>query len=130
MVEPHGGPRATSKELFNTSAQLMAAHGYIVFQPNYRGSDNMGFEFTDAITEDMGEGPGRDVMTGLTELKKRSYIDGTKIAITGWSYGGFMTTWLIGNHQGWRCAIAGAAITDWFDQYTQSDIGLSLIHIS
>lgn len=123
VVEPHGGPRATSKQLFNTSAQLMAAHGYIVFQPNYRGSDNMGFEFTDAITEDMGEGPGRDVMTGLTELKKRSYIDSTKIAVTGWSYGGFMTTWLIGNYQGWRCAIAGAAITDWFDQYTQSDIG-------
>ena len=113
VIEPHGGPRSTSKESFNTSTQLKAAHGYIVFQPNYRGSDNMGYRFSEAINGDAGEGPGRDVMKGLAELKKRSYIDSTRIAVTGWSYGGFMTTWLIGNYQGWKCAVAGAAVTDW-----------------
>lgn len=123
VVEPHGGPRSTSKEFFNTSVQLKAAHGYIVFQPNYRGSDNMGYRFSEAINGDAGEGPGRDVMSGLAELKKRSYIDSTKIAITGWSYGGFMTTWLIGNYQGWKCAVAGAAVTDLIAQYTQNDVG-------
>jgi dipeptidyl aminopeptidase/acylaminoacyl peptidase len=71
----------------------------------------------------MGEGPGRDVMQGIKELKKRPYIDGNNIAVTGWSYGGFMTTWLIGNYDGWKCAIAGAAVTDWFEQYTLSDFG-------
>ena len=123
VVEPHGGPRSTSKESFNPSTQLKAAHGYIVFQPNYRGSDNMGYRFSEAINGDAGEGPGRDVMKGLAELKKRNYIDSTKIAVTGWSYGGFMTTWLIGNYPGWKCAVAGAAVTDWFDQYAYSDVG-------
>ena len=124
VIEPHGGPRSTSKESFNTSTQLKAAHGYIVFQPNYRGTDNMGYSFSEAINCDAGEGPGRDVMKGLAELKKRSYIDTANIAVTGWSYGGFMTTWLIGNYQGWKCAIAGAAVTDWMAQYTQSDLGI------
>jgi dipeptidyl aminopeptidase/acylaminoacyl peptidase len=123
VLEPHGGPRSTSKELFNSSAQLKAAHGYIVFQPNYRGSDNMGYRFSEAINGDAGEGPGRDVMRGLAELKMRSYIDSTKIAVTGWSYGGFMTTWLIGNYPGWKCAVAGAAVTDWLAQYSQNDVG-------
>ncbi len=123
VVEPHGGPRSTSKESFNSSVQLKAASGYIVFQPNYRGSDNMGYRFSESINGDAGEGPGRDVMSGLAELKKRSYIDSTKIAVTGWSYGGFMTTWLIGNYQGWKCAIAGAAVTDWLAQHTQNDLG-------
>lgn len=123
VLEPHGGPRSTSKESFNISAQLKAAHGYIVFQPNYRGSDNMGYRFSEAINGDAGEGPGRDVMRGLAELKKRTYIDTNKIAVTGWSYGGFMTTWLIGNYQGWKCAVAGAAVTDWITQYTQNDLG-------
>jgi len=123
VVEPHGGPRSTSKESFNPSTQLKAAHGYIVFQPNYRGSDNMGYRFSEAINGDAGEGPGRDVMKGLAELKKRNYIDSTNIAVTGWSYGGFMTTWLIGNYPGWKCAVAGAAVTDWFDQYAYSDVG-------
>ncbi|EOZ96630.1 tolB protein precursor [Indibacter alkaliphilus LW1] len=123
VVEPHGGPRSASKETFNVSAQLKAAQGYIVFQPNYRGSDNMGYGFSEAINGDMGEGPGRDVMQGIKELKKRPYIDGNNMAVTGWSYGGFMTTWLIGNYQGWKCAVAGAAVTDWFEQYTQSDVG-------
>ncbi|MBP6023346.1 S9 family peptidase [Ferruginibacter sp.] len=123
VLEIHGGPRSTSKEFFNSSAQLKAAHEYIVFQPNYRGSDNMGYRFSESINGDAGEGPGRDVMKGLAELKKRKYIDTTKIAVTGWSYGGFMTTWLIGNYQGWKCAIAGAAVTDWLAQYSQNDVG-------
>jgi dipeptidyl aminopeptidase/acylaminoacyl peptidase len=123
VLEPHGGPRNTSKEFFNSSVQLKAAHGYIVFQPNYRGSDNMGYRFSESINGDAGEGPGKDVMKGLAELKKRSYIDTSKIAVTGWSYGGFMTTWLIGNYQGWKCAVAGAAVTDWIAQYSQNDVG-------
>ena len=83
----------------------------------------MGYQFSEAINGDAGEGPGRDVMSGLAELKKRSYIDSTKIAVTGWSYGGFITTRLIGNYKGWKCAIAGAAVTDWMSQYTLSDFG-------
>ncbi len=123
VVEPHGGPRAASKESFSINSQVKAAQGYIVFQPNYRGSDNMGYGFSEAINGDAGEGPGRDVMIGIKELKKRPSIDGNNMAVTGWSYGGFMTTWLIGNYDGWKCAIAGAAVTDLLQQYSQNDEG-------
>lgn len=77
----------------------------------------MGYKFSESINGQVGEGSGRDVMNGLAALKKRSYIDSSKIAVTGWSWGGFMTTWLIGNYQGWTCAVAGAAVTDLIDDY-------------
>lgn len=119
----HGGPMAASTEAFSLWGQLIAARGYVVFQPNYRGSDNMGYEFQKAVFNDAGAGPGRDVMAGLEEVKKRGFIDDSRIAVSGWSYGGYMTTWLIGNYPGvWKTAIAGAAVTDWFDSYNLSDL--------
>jgi dipeptidyl aminopeptidase/acylaminoacyl peptidase len=95
-----------------------------VFKPNYRGSDNLGNAFQRAIWGDAGAGPGRDVMAGVTELKRRGIVDESRIAVTGWSYGGFMTTWLIGNYSGWRVAVAGAPVTDWEDQYDLGDMNV------
>lgn len=117
----HGGPTAASLETFGAQAQLMAAKGWIVFQPNYRGSDQIGNVYQHAIINDAGAGPGRDVMAGLAALKERSFIDPTRIAVSGWSYGGYMTTWLLGNYSGWRVAVAGAAVTDFLDQYNLGD---------
>jgi dipeptidyl aminopeptidase/acylaminoacyl peptidase len=118
----HGGPRSASKEAFSARAQLLASQGWIVFEPNYRGSDNLGNTFQAAIWNDSGSGPGRDVMSGLDLLKDRGYVDESRIATTGWSYGGYMTTWLLGNYpQVWKAAVAGAAVTDWMDQYTIGD---------
>lgn len=123
VIQIHGGPDKSSKEQFNPEAQFLASGGYIVFEPNYRGSDNLGNDFLMAIKKNQGRDPGRDIMRGIEKLKERSYIDKNRIAVTGWSYGGFMTAWLIGKYQGWKCAIAGAAITDLSDQYALSDIG-------
>ena len=117
----HGGPRSASKEAFSIFAQLIAAKGWVVFEPNYRGSDNLGSDFQSAIWNDAGNGPGRDVMSGVAELKKKGFIDDSKVAVTGWSYGGYMTTWLLGHYKGWKAAIAGAAVTDWLDQYNLGD---------
>jgi dipeptidyl aminopeptidase/acylaminoacyl peptidase len=117
----HGGPRSASKEAFNARAQEMAAEGWVVFEPNYRGSDNLGNAFQAAIWGDAGDGPGRDVMSGVDLLKKRGWVDQTKIAVTGWSYGGYMTTWLIGHYNVWKAAIAGAPVTNWLDQYDLGD---------
>lgn len=117
----HGGPTAASLETFATNAQLMAAKGWVVFQPNYRGSDQIGNVYERAIVNDSGAGPGRDVMAGIETLKQRGFVDTTRIAVSGWSYGGYMTTWLLGNYQGWRVAVAGAAVTDWLDQYNLGD---------
>jgi len=117
----HGGPRAASLETFSAQAQIMAAKGWVVFQPNYRGSDQIGNAYQRAIVNDAGAGPGRDVMAGLDVVKKRGFVDETRVAVSGWSYGGYMTTWLLGHYTGWRVAVAGASVTDWLDQYNFGD---------
>ncbi len=118
----HGGPMGTSTVAFRASYQVMAAQGWLIFSPNYRGSNNMGTRFQSAVINDAGEGPGRDVMSGVEELKKRGIVDEDRIAVSGWSYGGYMTTWLIAHYSGWNCAVAGAAVTDWFDWYNLADL--------
>jgi dipeptidyl aminopeptidase/acylaminoacyl peptidase len=117
----HGGPTAASLETFAPQAQLMAAKGWIVFQPNYRGSDQVGNVYQHAIVNDAGAGPGRDVMAGVEALKARGNVDIGRVAVSGWSYGGYMTTWLLGHYSGWRVAVSGAAVTDWLDQYNLGD---------
>ena len=117
----HGGPNAASVEGFSRFSQLLANEGYFVFEPNYRGSDNLGSAYKMAIVADAGAGPGRDVMTGLSKLKTNASIDTNNIAVTGWSYGGYMTVWLAGHYGGWKAAVAGAAVTDLVDQYNISD---------
>lgn len=117
----HGGPRAASLETFGAQAQLFAARGWVIFQPNYRGSDQLGRVYQTAIDNDTGAGPGRDVMAGLDAVKKRGFVDESRIAVSGWSYGGYMTTWLLGHYPGWRVAVSGAPVTDWLDQYNLGD---------
>jgi dipeptidyl aminopeptidase/acylaminoacyl peptidase len=122
VLEVHGGPRAASLETFAAGPQMLAAHGYIVFQPNYRGSDNLGDKYMAAIANDAGEGPGRDVMAGIAALEARGIVDTTRIAVTGWSYGGYMSTWLAGRYPNvWRAAVIGAPVTSNLDQYNLGD---------
>jgi dipeptidyl aminopeptidase/acylaminoacyl peptidase len=121
----HGGPMGASTTGFLDRIQLMAARGWLVLQPNFRGSVNRGNRFQSAIIADAGDGPGRDVMAGVATLIHRGIVDTTRMAIAGWSYGGFMTTWMMGHYRGWRAAVAGAAVTDHADQYNLSDIGVT-----
>ena len=86
----HGGPRGASMMTFSAGAQLMAAKGWLVFQPNYRGSDNLGRVFQSAISGDAGAGPGRDVIAGIDKVKAKGIVDDSKMAVSGWSYGGYM----------------------------------------
>jgi dipeptidyl aminopeptidase/acylaminoacyl peptidase len=122
----HGGPNSASVERFNSFAQVIASAGYVVFEPNYRGSDHIGNTYMRAIVGDWGKGPGEDVMAGVEALKKRGFIDDKRIAVTGWSYGGYMTAWLIGHYHNWKTAIAGAAVTDWLEMHDLSDGNVQL----
>jgi dipeptidyl aminopeptidase/acylaminoacyl peptidase len=118
----HGGPTAASGESFNLRNQLLAAEGFLVFNPNYRGSDNLGDAYAHSILNDAGEGPGRDVMAGIEALKAKGLVDATRMAVTGWSYGGYMTSWLLGRYpEVWRAGVAGAPVTDLHDEYALSD---------
>ncbi|HET6911793.1 MAG TPA: S9 family peptidase [Rhodanobacteraceae bacterium] len=116
----HGGPEASSDLRFSPLIQLLAANGFLVFQPNYRGSTNLGDKYQHAIFRDTGEGPGKDVMAGLAAVEKLGIVDTNRIGVSGWSYGGYMTTWLSGHYDTWKAAVAGAALTDWVMDYTVS----------
>jgi len=122
----HGGPQAASTRAFSAPAQLLAAQGWAVFSPNYRGSDNLGNAYQRAIFNDAGDGPGRDVLAGVDALVKRGFVDPSRIAVSGWSYGGYMTSWLIGHDTRWKAAVAGAAVTDLSDQYFFADFNVQM----
>ena len=120
----HGGPRASSTNAFGFLPQILAAQGWIIFQPNYRGSDNLGNRVTRAIIKDSGAGPGRDVMAGIEALKKRFAIDENRIAVGGWSYGGYMTSWMISHYPIFKAAVSGAAVNSLLDQYNLGDFNV------
>jgi dipeptidyl aminopeptidase/acylaminoacyl peptidase len=114
----HGGPQGASGTAWSSQRQIFAAHGFFVFEPNYRGSTNLGDAYEHAITNDAGDGPGKDVMAGLAQIEKQFPIDTTRIGVSGWSYGGYMTSWLIGNYpKVWKAAVSGASLDDWLDDY-------------
>ena len=114
----HGGPEEASTLGFNPLVQLLAAKGFLVFQPNYRGSTNLGDVYQHAIYRDTGEGPGKDVMAGLDAVLKLGMVDESRIAVSGWSYGGYMTSWLNGRYPDrWKAALEGAALNDWLMDY-------------
>jgi dipeptidyl aminopeptidase/acylaminoacyl peptidase len=114
----HGGPGSASTVRFSPLPQLLAAAGFIVIQPNYRGSTNLGDAYQHAIFRDTGAGPANDVMAGVAAVKKLGIVDQDHIGVSGWSYGGYMTAWLTGHYPLWKAAVAGAALTDWVMDYT------------
>ena len=122
VLSIHGGPMGASTEAFSTFDHIMAARGWLVFSPNYRGSSTQGKAFQSAVVNDAGEGPGRDVMSGVEAVKDLGIVDDRRIAVSGWSYGGYMTAWLTAHYDGWTVAMAGAAVTDWFDWYNMADM--------
>ncbi len=120
VLQIHGGPEEATVLNFSPLTQLLAAAGFVVLQPNYRGSTNLGDAYQHAIFRDTGAGPGKDVMAGVEAAKKLGFVDANRIGVSGWSYGGYMTTWLSGHYDVWKAAVSGAALTDWLMDYTIS----------
>jgi dipeptidyl aminopeptidase/acylaminoacyl peptidase len=121
VLNIHGGPQWGSTIDFDFFSQLLASHGYVVFEPNYRGSDNLGNKYEHAIVNDGGDGPGRDIMAGIAALERQGFIDESRIGVSGWSYGGFMTSWLIGHYHIWKTAVSGASPNSRSETYDLSD---------
>lgn len=121
----HGGPTQASSGIgFSALAQDLANHGIFVLQPNYRGSDNLGFKYADAmIGPEVYIGAGRDVAAGTRALEATGMIDSSRVGVSGWSGGGWMTSWLITNYPDmWKAAVSGAAVDDAVVQYSLEDI--------
>jgi dipeptidyl aminopeptidase/acylaminoacyl peptidase len=128
VVYSHGGPEAASIEGFDTGEigplrDLFAARGYLVFEPNYRGSDNLGNAHEHAIYRDPGTGPDSDVISGIRMLERQGIVDPARIAAVGHSYGGYMTAWLISHQHFWRCAVVADGAIDWTEEYELSGAG-------
>lgn len=117
----HGGPTSASLTGFSGFAQVLAAHGWIVFQPNYRGSDNLGMEFARTTVPHIASVPGNDIEAGLAAVLKMGFVDSTRIGVSGWSEGGLMTSWLIGHDTRWKAAVSGAAVNDWIGYAAMTD---------
>jgi dipeptidyl aminopeptidase/acylaminoacyl peptidase len=123
VLRIHGGPEAASILAWQDLRQLFASRGYLVFEPNYRGSDNLGTAHEHAIFKDPGTGPGHDVMAGVEAIEKLGVVDTSREAVTGHSYGGYMTAWMIGHYHTWRSAVIGDGVFDWVEAYDLSATG-------
>jgi len=121
VLRIHGGPYEISTESFSTFYQLAASHGYLVFAPNYRGSTGSGNTYVHAIFNDPNTGPARDIMAGIAAVERLGIVDKSRIGVSGWSYGGELTSWLEGHYGIWRVAVAGAAVNDLVVDYSIAD---------
>jgi dipeptidyl aminopeptidase/acylaminoacyl peptidase len=121
----HGGPSDASMLAFDFWAQVMAARGWLVLRPNYRGSPNLGLRYQRAILYDPEEGPGKDIISALDVVRSWGIVDDSRIAVSGWSYGGIMTAWMISRYHFWRAAVSGASVNDWTADYGTADDSLA-----
>jgi dipeptidyl aminopeptidase/acylaminoacyl peptidase len=127
----HGGPTGASSLHFDAFGQMLAARGWLVLEPNYRGSDNLGLAYQRGVLYDPEEGPGKDVMAAVDAVRARGIVDDKRIAVSGWSYGGIMTAWMISKYHIWRAAVSGASVDDWATDYgvaDDSDSDAALFH--
>ncbi len=121
----HGGPSSAQQPRWpgaGFGGAPFSALGYFVFMPNPRGSYGQGEKFTQANIKDFGYGDLRDIEAGLDVLEKRLPIDKNREALTGWSYGGFMTMFGVTQTTRFKAAVAGAGISDWKSYYGENSI--------
>lgn len=119
LVYVYGGPHAqmvTNSYLDGANLWMywMAEQGYLVFTVDNRGSDNRGFAFESVIHGRLGVNEMDDQLKGVDYLKSLPYVDGNRLAVHGWSYGGFMTTSLmLRKPDAFKVGVAGGPVTDW-----------------
>jgi len=123
VVNVHGGPSwAWSDDFGGFWTQLLASAGYAVLRPNIRGSWGRGTTFANAVVGDMGGKDFQDILYGVDALIERGLVDGNRVAIAGWSYGGFMTAWAISQTHRFKAAIMGSGWGDWHDFHALSNL--------
>ncbi|WP_223067307.1 alpha/beta hydrolase family protein [Paenibacillus caui] len=124
VLEIHGGPHAMYANTFMHEFQLLASLGYAVVYTNPRGSHGYGQLFVNASRGDYGGRDYQDLMEAVDEANKRfSFIDSERWVVTGGSYGGFMTNWIVGHTNRFKAAVTQRSISNWISFYGVSDIG-------
>ncbi|WP_066067265.1 S9 family peptidase [Neobacillus soli] len=124
LLEIHGGPHAMYGNTYMNEFQILAAQGYAVLYVNPRGSHGYGQEFVNAVRGDYGGGDYQDLMLAVDYvLEKYEFIDESRLGVTGGSYGGFMTNWIVGHTNRFKAAVTQRSISNWISFYGVSDIG-------
>jgi len=123
IVEIHGGPNTQYGYGFMHEMQMLAAAGYVVLFTNPRGSLGYGRDFALAVRGEWAVKDSLDIMAGVDTVIQKGYIDEQRLGVIGGSYGGFMTSWLIGHTDRFRAAVADRSVIDRFSFFGSSDIG-------
>ena len=117
-----GVPPLAARRWGNPVTQWFVQRGWHVFSLDNRGTLGRGKAFEDAIHLAMGGVEVRDQKVGVDWLAARDDVDPGRIAVHGWSYGGYMTSWVLGRYPDvWKAAVTGASVTSQLDQYNLSD---------
>ena len=123
IVEIHGGPATQYGYGFFHEMQMLAAAGYVVLYTNPRGSIGYGRDFSLAVRGAWGEKDSLDIMAGVDALLQKGYIDEQRLGVTGGSYGGFMTNWLIGHNDRFKAAVTQRSVVNLASDFGSCDFG-------
>ncbi|MCY0874742.1 MAG: S9 family peptidase [Firmicutes bacterium] len=124
ILEIHGGPQLNYGYAMFHEMQWFAAQGYAVVLTNPRGGMSYGQAFVNAVRLHYGDGDAADVQNGLdAALATFEFLDSSRVAVTGGSYGGFMTNWLVGHTDRFFAAASQRSISNWLSFYGVSDVG-------
>jgi dipeptidyl aminopeptidase/acylaminoacyl peptidase len=115
----HGGPHngITDAYTFRWNAQVFSGWGYVTAWPNFHGSSGFGQDFADSITRDWAEKPYEDVVAAARFLAEKPWVDAKRMVAGGGSYGGYLTSVLLGREHPFQALVAHAAVYDLFAQY-------------
>jgi dipeptidyl aminopeptidase/acylaminoacyl peptidase len=117
VLHIHGGPAGVFSRGFDADAQVLAAQGWAVLQPNVRGSIGYGDELLRGNMFDIGGGDYHDLITGVDHLIQRGIAHPDSLAVKGWSYGGILGGWTITRTDRFRAASLGAMVSDWVGEF-------------
>ncbi len=124
IVEIHGGPNTQYGYGFMHEMHVLAAAGYVVLYTNPRGSIGYGRDFSLAVRGAWAEKDSWDIMAGVDAALQKGYIDEARLGVTGGSYGGYMTSWLVGHTDRFKAAVADRSVTNRHSFFGTSDIGV------
>ncbi len=122
IVEPHGGPAGVQTTRFNGMWQVMAGRGYVVFAPNFRGSDGYGKKHIEANVGKWGVVDFQDIMTGVDEVIAKGLADPDRLGVEGWSYGGYMSNFINTHSDRFKAAVPGAGMSNMTSFFGTTDI--------
>jgi len=125
ILEIHGGPQAQYGNFFMHEFYYLAAHGYVVHFCNPRGGQGYGEEHTKAIWNNWGTVDYDDLMAWVGFVQQKPYIDPARMGVTGGSYGGYMTNWIIGHTDCFQAAVTQRSVSNLISMYGSSDFNWS-----